>query len=160
MSSPSRGSSSSAARRAHHELLELAGLDQDRLGAGLLGALRRGLAEAVPREDDLRARVLEVERDLAALEQHVHRHDDAARAQDAVVDDREVRDVREHDPDAVAGLEALLLQQAGDARGALVEHGVVDDGVVELERRPVGVLAAVSVSSWARLVGMARPYRL
>ena len=122
------------------QLLELARLDRDQLGAGLLGAGLGGLREVVPGEQDLRARVLEVERDLAALEQDVHRDDDAARAQDPVVDDREVRDVREHDPDAVAALEALLLEQVRDPRGPLVEQGVVDDRVVELERRPVAEL--------------------
>jgi hypothetical protein len=99
-----------------------------------------GLGEVVPGEEDLGARVLEVERDLAALEQDVHRDDDAARAQDPVVDDGEVGDVREHDPDTVAALEALVLEQLRDPRGALVEHRVVDDGVVELERRPVAEL--------------------
>ena len=141
MSSPSRGSSAAAARRVHHQLLELARLDQDHLGAGLLGARssppRRSRASA---KSTLAPGVAQVERDLAPLQQHVHRHDDAARAQDAVVDDPEVRDVREHDPDAVARLDALLLEQAGDPRRALVEHGVVEDGVVELEGRPVGVL--------------------
>src|SRR5256885_1411531 len=80
------------------------------------------------------AGVREVELDLAALEQHVHRHHDAARPQHAVVDDAEVRDVRQHDPDAVARPHAALLQQPRDPRGALVEHRVIHHRVVELER--------------------------
>ena len=114
------------------QLLELARLDRDDLGAGLLGALLGGLGEVVPGEHQLGPRILEVELDLAPLEQHVHRHDGAARAQDAVVGDREVGDVREHDPDAVAGLEALLLQEAGHPRAALVYGLPVDLRVVQL----------------------------
>ena len=76
------------------QLLELAGLDDDDLAARLLGALLGRLEEVVPREDPLGLGVLEVELDLAALQEHVHRHDGAARAQDAVVSDREVGDVR------------------------------------------------------------------
>src|SRR5215216_349210 len=126
--------------RLARQLLELAGLDRDDLGARLLGAGAGGLAEVVPGEQVPRPRVLEVERNLAALEQHVHRDDDAAPAQDPVVDEREVRDIREHDPDAIAPLKALLLEQVRDPRGALVEQGVVDDGVVELDRRAVAEL--------------------
>ena len=114
------------------QLLELTRLDEDDLGVGVLGALLGGLAEVAPREQPLGLGVLEVELDLAALEQHVHRDDGAARAQDAVVGDREVRDVREHDPDAVAGLEPLRLQEARHAGAALVDGLPVDLCVVEL----------------------------
>ena len=106
-----RGSTSAS------DLLELAGLDHDAVGAGLVRARLRVVGEAVPREQQLGAGVAEVEGDLAALEQHVHRHDDAAGAQHAVVEDREVRDVGQHDPDAVARLDATVCQEA--ARRAL-----------------------------------------
>ena len=70
-------------------LLELARLDEDALGAGLGSAPGLGvLGEALPGEQQLGARVLQVEGHLALLEQHVHRHDDAAGAQHAVVDRR------------------------------------------------------------------------
>jgi hypothetical protein len=41
--------------------------------------------------------------DHTRLEQRVHRHDDAAGPQDAVLRHRELRDVREHDADPVPG---------------------------------------------------------
>src|SRR6185437_5038616 len=62
-------------------------------GARLISRL---VFERVPGEDQPGAAVAEVERDLAPLEQHVHRHDDAAGAQHRVVDDRELGDVGEH----------------------------------------------------------------
>ncbi len=129
------------------QLLERAGLDGDQLGAGLLGAGGGGLLEVAPAEHDLGARVLQVERDLAALEQHVHRDDDAARTQHAVVGEREVRDVREHDPDPVALLHPLGLEQPGDPRAALVEGVVVDDDVVELQGGPVAEPVRAPVSA-------------
>ena len=58
----------------------------------------------MPGEQQLRPRVLQVEGDLAPFKQHVHRHDDAARAQDPVVGEEELRHVRQHHPDPVAGL--------------------------------------------------------
>ena len=82
-------------------------LDLDQLGAGVGGAVARLGAEAVPGEQQLGARVLQVEGDLAPLEQHVHRHDDAAGPQHAVVGDRELGDVGQHHPDPVARLDAL-----------------------------------------------------
>ena len=94
--------------------------------------------------------VLEVEAHLAALQQHVHRHHDAAGAQDPVVDRGEVGDVREHQPDAVARLQALRLQQARHPRAALVEHRVAQLDVVQLEGRLVGRRSAVSVRIVAR----------
>ncbi len=141
MSSPARGSSSSARGGADHQLLELARLRP--------GSPRRPRPARPPRAGSPKScqanrcfapESRQVELDLAALEQHVHRHHDAAGAQHAVVDDAEVRDVREHDPDAVARLEPALLQQPGDPCGALVEHGVVGHRVVELEGGPVPML--------------------
>jgi hypothetical protein len=76
--------------------------------------------------------------DLAPFEQRVHRHDDAAEPQRPVVGDREVRDVRQHDADAVVDADAELAQPAGGARGGLVERSVVDLEVVELDRDVLG----------------------
>jgi len=119
-------------------LLELAGLDERALGAGVLRAGLRVLSEPIPREQLLCARVAQVESDLAMLEQHVHRDDDATGSQHAVVTDGEVGNVREHDPDAVAGLEAVLAEQSGDVRARAVELGVRELGVVELDRYTLG----------------------
>ena len=99
-------------------------LDLDHLYACVLGATARLLGEAVPGEQQLRAGVLEVEGDLAPLQQHVHRHHDATGAEDAVVGDRELEDVGQHHPDAVALLQALLVQQRRQAGAAVVEFGV------------------------------------
>jgi hypothetical protein len=123
---------------AREQRLELARLHEHALGPRLLGAALRGVRELMPREDQLRVRVTEVEGDLAVLQQRVHRHDSRARAQRAVVADREVRDVRQHDPDAVARPDALGPQQAGDPRGGLVERGVRQLAVVHLDRHAVG----------------------
>jgi len=71
----------------------------------------------------------EVERHLALLEQHVHRHHHAARPQHAVVDDGELRHVREHDPDAIAGVQAAGAQRRGDPGARRIELGVGDDHV-------------------------------
>src|SRR3954464_12781826 len=119
--------------------LELAGLDDDGLCARLARALLRGGGEVAPGEQRLGPGVLDVELDLAALEQHVHRHDGAARAQHAVVDDRELRDVGQHEPDAVARADPALAKEAGDPGGRVVERLVGDHRVVELERRALRV---------------------
>src|SRR3954447_9180468 len=95
-------------------------------------------AKPCPGEQQLRPRVAEVEGDLALLEQRVHRDGDGAEAQGPIERDREVRNVREHDPDAVAGLDALRPQQPRDPLGRRVERAVRDDRVVEADRGPVG----------------------
>ena len=66
----------------------------------------RQLGGALEAEVRLRVGVVEVVGDLAGLEQHVERHDDGAGLEDAVVDDREVRQVRAGQRDLVAGLDA------------------------------------------------------
>src|SRR3954454_14535718 len=119
--------------------LELPGLDDDGLCARLARALLRGGGEVPPGEQRLGRGVLDVELDLAALEQHVHRHDGAARAQHAVVDGRELRDVGQHEPDAVARADPALAQEAGDPGGRVVERLVGHHRVVELERRALRV---------------------
>ena len=81
---PAAGSCSASSRR------EALRLDLDQLGAGVGGPAAGLLGEAVPGEQQLRAGVLQVEGDLAPLQQHVHRHDHAAGAQHAVVGDREL----------------------------------------------------------------------
>jgi hypothetical protein len=122
------------------QLLELARLDEDELGAGVGGALLGGLGEAVPGKQDLGLGVGEIEADLALFQQHVHRHDDGAETQDAVVDRREVGDVGKHDPDTVAGLDALVGEQVGDPRRGAVELVVRELGLVELQRNAIGML--------------------
>jgi len=94
----------------------------------------------VPGEHELGAGIGEIERDLAALEQHVHRHDHTARAQHAVVRRREVRDVGQHDPHPVAGGQPLGLKHRRNAGTCLVELGIGDLDLVELQRDPVTVL--------------------
>ena len=84
-----------------HDALELSGLDQHALGAGVIGARLRILSETVPGKKQPGAGVAQVERDLAPLEQHVHRDHYAAGAQYAEVADGEVGDVRQHDPHTV-----------------------------------------------------------
>lgn len=56
---------------ARKQLLEVPWLDRHALGPGLLRARLGGLGEVTPGEHRLRARVLDVELDLAALEQRV-----------------------------------------------------------------------------------------
>ena len=126
-------------RRAD-EVPEARHLDEDALGARRLGPGLRVAGKSLPREQDLRARVLEIERDLAALEQHVHRNHDAAGAQHAVVADGKMGDVGEHDPDAVAGLEPGLAQQPRDVRGGAGQLLVGGLCVIEPDGHPVGVL--------------------
>ena len=103
------------ARRAHDELLELAGLDEDRLRPGLERAALGRLMKVMPSEETLRTTITQVERHLTSLKEHVHRHHDAARAQDAVVHDREIGNVRQHDPDPVPRREAAIFQQPCDS---------------------------------------------
>jgi hypothetical protein len=123
-----------------HQALELARRDEHELAVGLVGARLGRLREVMPGEQDLRARVGEVEADLAALEQHVHRHDDGAETQDAVVARGEVRNVRKHDAHPIAGLDAPRAQQPGHARRRGIELRVGELSVVELHRHPIAVL--------------------
>ena len=140
MSSAARSTTSASGSAPPSSRAERDGLDHDALGAAPGGARSAAVGELVPGEDQLRLGVAEVERDLALLEQHVHRHDDAAGAQHAVVGDRELGHVREHHPDAVAGLEAALDAAAPATRAvAVVELRVGDHGVVEAQRRRIRV---------------------
>ena len=80
---------------AAEQLLELAGLDERCTRRPPRAAPASGrLGELVPGDEHRAPASDEVVGDLARLEQRVHRHDDRAEAQRAVVDDREVRDVR------------------------------------------------------------------
>ena len=157
---------SSAARSAHvsdrvgrrEQASERLGLDDDALGPDLGRALLSGgSANCVPGEDQLGLGVAEVERDLALLEQHVHRHDDAAGAEHAVVGDRELGDVREHDPDPVAGLDAALLQQSGNAGAGVVELGVGEHLMVEAQGCPLAVLLRGVIRLYARFSFIGSP---
>ena len=117
--------------------VERARLDDDHLGVVRPGPGR--LRERVPGEQDAGARVGHVVRDLALLEQHVHRHDRGACAQRAVVADREVHDVRQHHPDAVARLDVVLAQQPGDQPRCPLQRGVRQRDAVLADRRAVAV---------------------
>ena len=66
---------------------------------------------------------------LAALEQHVERHHGRAGLEDAVVDDREVRQVGAAERDLVARLDAARDQQVGDLVGGAVDLRVGQPGV-------------------------------
>ena len=106
---------------------------------------RASVGEAVPGEQQLRAGVLEVEGDLAPLQQHVHRHDDAAGAEHAVVGDRELEDVGQHHPDPVALLQPFLAQQRRQAGAAVVEFArrsarAAPRRTADRLRRPLGAL--------------------
>jgi len=118
--------------------LEGSRLHQHALGARVLRTAVGGVRELRPGEDELRAGVTQVEGDLAILQQRVHRHDRRSRAQRAVVVDREVRDVGQHDPDAIARLHSLRAQHPRDPGSGLVERGVGQLAVVELDRDAVG----------------------
>ena len=90
---------------------------------------------ALEAEVGLRVGVVEVVGHLAALEQHVERHDGRAGLEDAVVDDREVRQVRAAQRHLVARLDAARDQQVGDLVGGAVDLGVGQPRVAEHDRR-------------------------
>ena len=118
----------------------------------------RQLGRALEAEVGLRVGVGEVVGHLAALEQHVERDDGRAGLEDAVVDDREVRQVRAAQRHLVAGLDAARDQQVGDLVGGAVDLGVGQPGVAEDDgRRGRGRLPAVSSSRDARF-GMSPTY--
>ena len=117
--------------------LEVPGLDQQAVGMRPVAAGVRRVGQLVPGEQQPRLGVGQVVLDLTLLEEHVHRHDHAAAAQDAVVDRCEVRHVRKHHSDAVARAHALGLEQTGDAARGLLQAAVGQRQVVELDRVPV-----------------------
>ena len=125
---------------AAEELLELARLDEDALGAGRLAALASRVAHLVPAEHELGAGVLHLEADLATLEQRVHRHGHGAHALDPEEDEREVREVGQHHPHPVARLDSPRRQQARHAGARLLHDRIGQLEVVELERDPLAVL--------------------
>ena len=138
MSSGWRSITSSAGWQRCEQSFELAGLHEHALHARLLGPGVSGVGELVPGQDDPGLGVAEVERDLALLEQRVHRHDRRADAQRAVVADREVCDVGQHDAHAVSRLHALRAQQSGDARCRPVKRGVGEFVLIDLDGHVVG----------------------
>ena len=95
--------------------------------------------EVGPHEDELGAGVGEEVVDLAGLEQRVHRHDDAAREQDAAVDDREGRHVGQDQRDPVAGLDPVGAQRPRDRRGHAVQLRVGHPLAVDPQRVLLGV---------------------
>ena len=139
MSSGSRSTTSRRGSTPCQQLLELARLDHDAFGAGLLRAGLRVVGKALPAEHQLGPGIAEIEGDFAPLEQYVHRHHDATGSQHAVVTDAEVRDVRKHDSDPVAWLESTVCQDGRKTGAALVEQAVADLHVVEPQRDVVGV---------------------
>jgi hypothetical protein len=120
-------------------LLERPALDEHALGAGLGSARLRGRGEPVPGHQDAGAGVAEVEGDLALLQKRVHRDDDRPEPQGAEECEREVGEVGKHEADAVAGSDALRGEQPGDAGAGLVEDGVRQLELVELEGGPIAV---------------------
>ncbi|MCU0283733.1 MAG: hypothetical protein MUD13_07530 [Candidatus Nanopelagicales bacterium] len=123
----------------HHGAEELRRHHADELRARLRRALAGLLGDAVPGEEDARLRVAQHVGELAGLVERVDRHDDPAGPEDAVVDDRHVRDVRQRHRHPVARRDAEGLQPARHPGRALGEHAVGDDRVVEDDRGLGGV---------------------
>ena len=97
-----------------------------------------GLGQAlVPTEQQRGAGVSQEVLHLARLEQHVHRHDHRAGSQRAVVGDRELGHVREHERDAVAGLDTQPTQQLRAVVGGCVQLPVAQRALAEPHRNPV-----------------------
>src|SRR4030095_13141073 len=77
-----------------------------RAGAAPVASLGRRAGARLPGEDDPGAAVGQVVLDLARLQQRVHRDHHRPGPQHPVVQHRELRDVRQHQPDPVAGCDA------------------------------------------------------
>ena len=118
---------------------EVRRVDGDGFGVGELRAGLGLVTEGGPDEHQLRPGVAEVVRDLALLEQRVHRHGDRPDAQDRVVQDREVRHIGQHESDPVTGLNAAFLQQPCGSRAVRVQLGVGHGRIVEADRDVVRV---------------------
>ena len=137
------------------EVLAAVGLGE----AVVPGLADRQLVGALEAEVGLRVGVVEVVGHLAPLEQHVERHHRRAGLEDAVVDDREVRQVGAAERHLVAGLDAALDQEVGHLVGGAVHLGVGQSGVAEHDGVAVGVLVsgvleqAGQVQHSANLVG-------
>jgi hypothetical protein len=125
--------------RAADQALEVAGLHENAFRAGRVRAGVRGIGELVPGEEQLRLGIAEVKRHLALLEKRIHRHHDGARPQHPVVDEGKVRDVRQHDTDAITRQNALALQNTGDTRARLIELRVGDLETLHPQRHRVAV---------------------
>ena len=114
--------------------LERAGRHDDRLGIRPPGSVLRRVGESVPGEQQLGPGIGQIELHLARLEQRVHRHDDTSGPEHAVVRDRELRHVGQHDPDPRSAVDAAGAQEPGDPGAGCVERGIRDLGLVELQR--------------------------
>jgi hypothetical protein len=90
-------------------------------------------------DDRLGLAVREHVADLAGLVLGVHRDDRAAGPEHAVVGDDELREVREVDADAVAGLQARVGQRRRELAGLVPELLVGDPLAPEGESRLVGI---------------------
>ena len=122
--------------------LELAGADHDAVGAGVPGPAGRLIFEVRPGHEHPRARVLQEVGHLARFVQRVHRDHDRTGSQGPEVHDREVRDVRELHPDAIALADTLSSQDSRRAGHRCVERRVCEGEVVQLDRLAVRVLAS------------------
>ena len=114
------------------------------------GALGRLGHEVGPDEGDLRAGVGEEVVDLAGLEQRVHRHDDAAREEDAPVDDGEGGHVRQDDRHPVTGLDPVGAQRSCHLGGHAVQLGVGDPLAVDPQRVLLRVVRGGRRRGWSR----------
>ena len=119
------------------QCLELARPHQHASGARG-GRAGHGLGrEAVPRQHHRGLRITQVERHLTRLQQHVHRHDHAASAQDAVVHGGELRHVGQHAAHPVARPDTPVAQQRRDPGAGLVELRKGQRRLAEADRRSV-----------------------
>ena len=115
-------------------------IDLDDLRAGDPGRTLPGIGgRAAPGEDQPGTRVGQVVGDLSGLEQRVHRYDDTAGPEHAVVERGELRNVGEHDRDPVARLDTALGEEAGDPGAGRGQFAVADREVVEAERDLLGL---------------------
>lgn len=120
------------------QVIERSRFDEQARGARLVAPAARRLLEAVPADHQPCARVGEVEGDLIRRQQRVHGHDDCTQPQHGVIDDREVRNVRELHPHPVPGTYALGVEQACSACYGLVQCSIGQCQVVELDRGVLG----------------------
>ena len=77
--------------------------------------------------------------DLPPLEQRIDRHDDATCHQNAVVGDREFRNVGEHHPDPITRLESALRETFCESTTRAGQVRVTERYVVEPNRQSRGI---------------------
>src|SRR5712664_2819781 len=89
-------------------------------------------------DESTRAGVLELMRQFDGLVHRVQRHDDAARAQGAVVRNGELGGVLQEDRHAVARRNAAALQEAGEAAHRRIQLSERDRAPVEVDGGAIG----------------------